>query len=282
MINEEIKNIIKYSLIEDIGNGDITSEAIFENETAVGEFLLKSEGVVTGLEIAKEVFIQLDSNIKFTSYVDEGSFNKSNIIIAKIEGKVKSLLTGERTALNFMQRMSGISTSAYLLQNKISHTKAKILDTRKTAPGLRVIDKLAFKMSGLENHRIGLYDMFLIKDNHIAAAGSIKLAIEKCRSYMNKSNNKYKIEVEVKNIEETKEALSCNPDIIMFDNFSLEELKKGVELVNNKCLTEASGGITEETIIKVAETGVDFISVGAITHSVKALDISFNLIFNNK
>lgn len=278
MINEEIKKIIKNALAEDIGEGDITSEAIFENENSTGEFIIKSEGIISGLEIAKEVFLQLDSSIKFNTFVEEGSFNKVNTKIATVEGFVKSLLTGERTALNFLQRMSGISTAAFLLQQKISHTKAKILDTRKTVPGLRIIDKLAFRTAELQNHRMGLYDMFLIKDNHISAAGSITKAIEKCRNYMKKVNKKFKIEVEVKNLIETEEAINSSPDIIMFDNFSIEELKKGVELVNNKCLTEASGGITDETIVPVAETGVDFISVGAVTHSVKAIDISFNLI----
>lgn len=278
MINNEINIIIINSLKEDIGEGDITSLAIFGDEKSVGEFIIKSDGIISGLEIAKEVFLQLDSSIKFNSYVEEGSFNKVNTKIASVEGYVKTLLTGERTALNFMQRMSGISTSAFLLQQKISHTKAKILDTRKTVPGLRIIDKLAFRSAGLQNHRMGLYDMFLIKDNHIAAAGSITNAIKKCRDYMNQINKKLKIEVEVKNLKETEEALLNYPDIIMFDNFPIEELKKGVEKVNNKCLTEASGGITEETIVPVAETGVDFISVGAVTHSVKAVDISFNLI----
>ncbi len=173
--------------------------------------------------------------------------------------------------------MSGIATAASQYQEKIIHTKAQIIDTRKTVPGLRLIDKLAFKLSGCANHRMGLYDMFLIKDNHIAAAGSITNAIEKCKEYKKKYNLDSKIEVETTNIDQVHEALCCGVDMIMLDNFNLSEMKKAVEIINQKTQIEASGNITLETVKEIAETGVDYISVGAITHSVKALDISLEL-----
>ncbi len=173
--------------------------------------------------------------------------------------------------------MSGIATAASTYQEKISHTKAQIIDTRKTVPGLRLIDKLAFKLSGCANHRMGLYDMFLIKDNHITAAGSITKAIEKCKDYRDKFNLDSKIEVEASNIEQVREALYCDIDMIMLDNFNLDEMKKAVELINEQVEIEASGNITLDTVKEIAETGVDYISVGAITHSVKALDISLEL-----
>lgn len=277
----DIKKLIQSALEEDIKTGDITTLAIIpENLISKASVSIKADGIISGLEIMRNVFLQMDSSIVISLLKNDGDKVKAGDIAALIEGKTRSILTAERTALNFLQRMSGIASAAGELKKIVDGTKAKIIDTRKTAPGLRVLDKLAVKHGGCSNHRFGLFDMFLIKDNHIAAAGSITKAIEQCRNYMMKVNKKFKIEVEVKNLIETEEALNCKPDIIMFDNFSIEELKKGVNIVNNKCLTEASGGITDETIVNVAETGVDFISVGAITHSVKAIDISFNLINN--
>jgi len=202
---------------------------------------------------------------------------KKGDIIAEVEGKASSILIAERTALNFLQRMSGIATAASEYAKAVTGTTARILDTRKTAPGLRVTDKLAVKTGGCLNHRTGLYDMYLIKDNHIEAAGSISKAVRLVKEHQQENETSYKIEVEVKNIEELHEALESGVDVIMLDNFCVEDMAKAVELTNNSCLLEASGGITIENVREVAETGVDYISIGALTHTVKALDISLDL-----
>lgn len=277
-IHKNISKLISSALSEDIKNGDITTKAtISKSKKAVGKFLVKADGIIAGLEIAKLVFKQVDPKIKFEIKINDGSKVKYGDIAAIVSGKAQSLLTAERTALNFLQRMSGIATSANLYSEKIKHTKAKIIDTRKTVPGLRTLDKLAVKLGGCANHRIGLYDMFLIKDNHIEVAGSITSAVDACVKYNKKHNKKFKIEVETKNLKEVKEALTTKADIIMLDNFEIEEMKKAVELIDGKCKVEASGGVNLETVKAIAETGVDYISVGALTHSVKALDISLEI-----
>ncbi len=274
----ELTAVIRKALEEDIGPGDITtSAAVNENIRGKGKFLLKNDGIIAGLNIAEEVFKLTDKGLKFSKFVDDGSYHYSGEYIAEVGGKISSILTAERTALNFLQRMSGIATASYNLADKIRHTKAKIIDTRKTVPGLRLTDKMAVQMGGCSNHRIGLYDMFLIKDNHIEAAGSITAAVEACRDYNRKNSSSFKIEVETSNLEEVEEALRNNPDVIMLDNFSIENMRKAVKLINNQCLTEASGMVNQDNVLVIAETGVDFISVGAITHSVKALDISLEV-----
>ncbi len=277
-MDHEIEKIITNALVEDIGRADITTAAII-HDTAQGEgiFLIKQDGMLAGFEIVENVLKLVDKNLKFRRFFKNGDKVKKGDVAAKVSGKASSILTSERTALNFFQRMSGIATAANTYQEKINHTKAQIIDTRKTVPGLRLIDKLAFKLSGCANHRMGLYDMFLIKDNHIAAAGSITNAIEKCKEYRKKFNLDSKIEVETSNIDQVKEALNCEVDMIMLDNFNLDEMKEAVKLINGKSEIEASGNITLEIVKEVAETGVDYISVGAITHSVKALDISLEL-----
>ena len=277
-MNDEIDEIIRSALNEDSAGGDITTNATIPAALAgKGEFLLKQDGVIAGLNVAERLFQIVDPDIVFTGYVDDGDYVNSGKIIASVVGSAASILTAERTALNFLQRMSGIATMSRKFAESVAHTKAKILDTRKTVPGLRKLDKLAVKLGGCENHRIGLFDMFLIKDNHIAVAGSITEAIKSCKEY--KSNRKLnaKIEVETTNLEEVKEALKCGADIIMLDNFKLEEMRKAVELIGSKCKTEASGGIDMNTVKDIAETGVDYISIGALTHSVKALDISLEI-----
>lgn len=277
-IDKNISKVISSALKEDIKNGDITTKAtISKSKKAVGKFLVKADGIIAGLEIAKSVFKQVDPKIKFEIKINDGSKVKYGDIAAIVTGKAQSLLTAERTALNFLQRMSGIATSANLYAEKIKHTKANVIDTRKTVPGLRTLDKLAVKLGGCANHRIGLYDMFLIKDNHIEVAGSITNAVDACVKYNKRHNNKFKIEVETKNLKEVKEALTTKADIIMLDNFEIEEMKKAVELINGKCKVEASGGVNLDTVKAFAETGVDYISVGALTHSVKALDISLEI-----
>lgn len=278
MKERSLDQIIRDALAEDIGSGDITTNATIDPALLVqGEFLVKQEGVIAGLDVLKRTLQIFDSELQLTLFTKDGERVTAKTVIAIVKGKAASILTVERTALNFIQRMSGIATLCRTFQDKISHTKAKIIDTRKTVPGLRMLDKLAVKLSGCANHRIGLYDMFLIKDNHIEAAGSITTAIELCKKYKRTENLNYKIEVETTNLQQVEEAVSCGVDVIMLDNFDLSEMKKAVELISNRCLIEASGNVNLDTVKPIAETGVDFISVGAITHSVKALDISLEL-----
>ncbi len=277
--SEQIKKIIELALGEDIGKGDITSLAtIKRNQKALGKFLVKDNGVIAGLSIAKQVMKALDKKLKFKVLIKDGLDVKPGDIVAEVSGNARAILSAERTALNFMQRMSGIATAASIYSKAVAHTKAKVIDTRKTAPGLRLLDKMAVKTGGCFNHRLGLYDMFLIKDNHIEVSGSITKAVENCRKFMHKKKKKFLIEVETKNLEEVKEALDNKVDIIMLDNFNIDDMRKAVELINGKCKVEASGGVNLNTIKSIAETGVDFISVGGLTHSVKALDISLEII----
>lgn len=274
----DLEKIIRHALAEDIGDGDITTFATIPDEVpAKGEFLVKQDGIIAGLDVLTIFFKIAGTDLKFVKYTKDGSPVRHGQVAAEITGKAAYMLTLERTALNFLQRMSGIATMTGIFVEKIKHTKAKILDTRKTVPGLREIDKLAVKIGGGTNHRIGLYDMFLVKDNHIAVAGSITKAVQACKEFKLRKNISCKIEVETTNLDEVEEALNCLPDFIMLDNFQLDEMKKAVKLVSGKCLVEASGGINLNTIKEIAETGVDFISVGALTHSVKALDISLEI-----
>lgn len=277
-MDKSILKTISTALKEDVKTGDITTKAtISKSKKAVGKFLVKADGIIAGLEIAKAVFKSIDPKIKFELKINDGSKVKYGDVAAIVSGRAQSLLTAERTALNFLQRMSGIATSANNYFEKVKHTKAKVIDTRKTVPGLRTLDKLAVKLGGCANHRIGLYDMFLIKDNHIEVAGSITKAVEACVKYNKKHRAKFKIEVETKNLNEVEEALTTKADIIMLDNFEIDEMKKAVKIINGKCKVEASGGVNLDTVKTIAETGVDFISVGALTHSVKALDISLEI-----
>jgi len=277
-MNNTIDRIIRNALAEDIGSEDITTTAIVtSNKIAAGKFLIKEEGILAGIEIAKRVFILYDQLLNFQIHITDGSKVKPGDVAATVSGSASSILTAERTALNFLQRMSGIATLTNKFVESIKHTKAKIIDTRKTAPGLRLLDKMAVKTGGGENHRMGLYDMFLIKDNHIEVAGSITKAVERCKLLMGEKEESFRIEVETKNIDEVKEALNCSVDVIMLDNFELKQIKKAVETINGKCKVEASGNVTLNTVKQIAEAGVSYISVGALTHSVKALDISLEL-----
>jgi len=273
-----LEKIILNALAEDSGEGDITTLATISDEiSGKGEFLVKQDGIIAGLDVLETLFKLAAPDLKFVKNTKDGSLVKYGEIVAEITGKASSMLTLERTALNFLQRMSGIATMTGIFVEKIKHTKTKILDTRKTVPGLRGIDKLAVKTGGGTNHRIGLYDMFLIKDNHIAVAGSVTKAVKACKEFRVSKNISCKIEVETTSLEEVEEALNCEPDFIMLDNFQVDKMKEAVKLINGKCLVEASGGIDLNTIKEIAETGVDFISVGALTHSVKALDISLEI-----
>lgn len=274
MITEEIKSIVRNALAEDIGPGDVTSLAIIPPSThLLGRFLVKAPGVIAGLEVVGEVFAQVDEKLTYTPLKPEGSAVNAGEIVAHVEGYGPGILIAERTALNFLQRMSGIATATRRYVEAVAGTRAKILDTRKTAPGLRVLDKLAVKLGGGSNHRIGLYDMVLIKDNHIQAAGSITRAVNLVRQHV----TGLAIEVEVETLEQLDEALGLGVDRIMLDNMSLEMMREAVRRAGGKIELEASGGVTLQSVADVAATGVDLISVGALTHSVKALDISLDI-----
>ena len=274
--DSELKKIIKLAIREDLGNlGDITSNTVLtKRDKATFHFVSREKGILCGINIAKIVYKLLDKKIKFTSFKNEGDVIKTNDVLAKVEGPAISLLTGERTALNFLTHLSGIATSTSMLVKLISKTNTKILCTRKTTPGLRNIEKYAVKVGGGINHRIGLYDAILIKDNHIAIAGSISNALNKVKKFKNKT----KIEIEVDNLKQFKEALKFNPDVIMLDNFKINDLEKAVKIAKNKVILEASGKIDHSNVAKIAESGVDFISSGWITHSSKSLDIGLDLI----
>ncbi|MCC5942303.1 MAG: carboxylating nicotinate-nucleotide diphosphorylase [Balneolaceae bacterium] len=266
-----MQEIITRALEEDIGPGDVTTEAVIDEEKqAKAVWIAKQDGVISGLYIAEQVFRRLDVGLMWTPLFGEGERAKSGDVLVRFSGRARALLTAERTALNIVQRMSGIATMTAAMAELIEGSGATILDTRKTAPGLREFDKLAVKAGGGSNHRLGLYDMAMIKENHIRAAGSIAEAVRKIR----KQHTSIKIEVETTNLNEVDEALRAGADIIMLDNMDLETMRKAVERIGGKAKTEASGNITNSRIKQVAETGVDFISSGALTHSVQAFDIS--------
>ncbi|MFZ5633945.1 MAG: carboxylating nicotinate-nucleotide diphosphorylase [Bacillota bacterium] len=270
-----LKKIVSRALREDIGTGDITTQSIVsENFTAVGFIRAKESGVVAGLDVAGEVFLQLCPDISYQPGVKDGERVVAGQLLARVEGNAGAILTGERVALNFLQRMSGIATRTAYLAELIAGEKARLVDTRKTTPGIRVLEKYAVRAGGGHNHRFGLYDAILIKDNHIKVAGSISEAISRAKA---RAPFSMSIEVEVESLEGVEEAIRAGADIIMLDNMDPATMKKAVELVDGRALLEASGGINEETIQGVAQTGVDFISVGSLTHSVKSLDISLDV-----
>jgi len=268
--------LIDMAFAEDIGDGDITTQNLINAEDAkTANFVAKADGVVAGLSLAEMVFRRLDKNLEWTEFFPDGTPVKSGDVIASFKGSYGALLTGERTALNFLQRMSGIATYASACMQAVNGTKVEILDTRKTLPGYRFLDKYAVRMGGASNHRIGLYDMVMIKDNHIQVAGGITAAVEAIRKNIPKS---IKIEVETTSLEQVKEAVAADADIIMLDNMSIAQMKEGVEYIAGRAKVEASGNMTLERIAEVARTGIDFISIGALTHSVQALDISQRII----
>jgi nicotinate-nucleotide pyrophosphorylase (carboxylating) len=270
-----ISRMIELALAEDIADGDITTDSLIPRSArAEASLTMKEDGVISGLEIFALVFEQLDKDIVFTPYVSEGKKVKKGDIIAGIRGSYRALLTGERTALNILQRMSGIATTTSIYAKALEGTQAKLLDTRKTAPCMRALDKQAVKAGGGYNHRKGLYDMVMIKDNHIKVAGGITQAVANIKQNCPKT---VKIEVETTNLKEVEEALASDADIIMLDNMELHTMKQAVKIIGSKALTEASGNITLETVRETALTGVNYISSGALTHSVKALDISMNI-----
>ena len=273
---ELIDKLIDLAFAEDIGDGDHTTLSCIP-ETAIGKskLLIKEKGVLAGIEVAKEIFNRFDPTMKVEVFIQDGTEVNPGDVAMIVEGKVQSLLQTERLMLNVMQRMSGIATMTRKYQNQLEGTHTRVLDTRKTTPGMRIIEKMAVKIGGGVNHRIGLFDMILIKDNHVDFAGGIDKAVNRAKEYCKTHGKDLKIELEVRNFDELQQALELGVDRVMFDNFTPEMTKKAVEIVNGQCETESSGGITFDTLRDYAVCGVDYISVGALTHSVKGLDMSF-------
>lgn len=268
---------IKLWLAEDIGDGDHTTLCCIPAD-AMGRsrLIVKDTGIIAGIEVAKKVFEIFDKELRITQYMHDGDEVKPKDIAFEVEGKVRSLLQTERLMLNIMQRMSGIATRTREYVKLLEGTRTRILDTRKTTPGLRMLEKEAVLIGGGCNHRIGLYDMILLKDNHIDFAGGISQAIDRANKYLKDNNKNLKVEIEVRNLDELNEVLaSGNVNRIMLDNFSVADTRKAVEIIGGRFETESSGGITETTIREYALAGVDYISVGALTHSIKSLDMSF-------
>jgi nicotinate-nucleotide pyrophosphorylase (carboxylating) len=275
-----IDRLIDIAITEDIGDGDHSSLSCIP-KNAVGEvkLMIKQEGVLAGVDIAQLVYHRLDPNTSFSPFITDGKRVNYGDIVFSAQGKVHSLLQAERIVLNIMQRMSGIATQTRIYVDRIAGTKTKILDTRKTTPGMRILDKMAVKIGGGYNHRMGLYDMIMLKDNHIDFAGGIVKAIEKANQYLSETGRKLDIEVETRSIEEVKLVIETGKvRRIMLDNFTVDQTRKAVELIAGQFETESSGGITLDTIKAYAETGVDFISVGALTHQIKSLDMNLKKI----
>jgi nicotinate-nucleotide pyrophosphorylase (carboxylating) len=273
-------NIIKQALEEDIGSGDHSSLAsVPESAKGKMKLLAKANGIIAGIEVAKEVLQQVDSTISMQCFKKEGDEIRVGDIVFELEGPARSMLTAERTLLNFMQRLSGIATVSKQYADAVKGTNTKILDTRKTTPNLRALEKYAVKMGGSENHRFGLYDMIMLKDNHIDFAGGIEKAIDDTHVYLKKNNLNLKIEIETRSVDEVKRVVKHGKiDRIMLDNFTPEKIKEALQIIDGKYETEASGGITLENIKEYAQTGVDFISIGALTHHIKSLDLSLKFI----
>lgn len=278
--DSRIGRIIENALFEDIGFGDITSESLIgEEQLGNAEFIAKESGIVSGMDVVKVLYAIVDGQISFEQSVADGALVEQGVSLGRLHGPVRSILTGERVALNFLQRMSGIATLTHKFVHAVAGTKAKITDTRKTVPGLRSLDKKAVLDGGGVNHRFALDSMVLIKDNHIVAAGGIENAIERCRLYLRSQSIELKIEVETTTLDQVRKVIEIGGvDRIMLDNYPLEMMREAVRLIGGRFEVEASGGVTLQTVRAIAETGVDFISVGALTHSPKAMDISLEYI----
>ncbi len=271
-----IDDLIRLAFAEDIGDGDHTTlSSVPSSAKGKVQLIIKENGVLAGVDIAKQIFHFFDKDLKIEVFIPDGTEVKTGDIAFTVEGRVQSLLQTERLVLNVMQRMSGIATTTRKYVNELKGTKTRVLDTRKTTPGMRMLEKAAVKIGGGVNHRIGLFDMILLKDNHVDFAGGISNAIQSAQQYCKNHNKKLKIEIEVRNFDELQEALNTGGiDRIMLDNFSIENTKKAVQIINGKYEIESSGGITFNNLKDYAECGVDYISVGALTHSVKSLDMS--------
>jgi nicotinate-nucleotide pyrophosphorylase (carboxylating) len=274
-----LENFIEAALLEDIGEGDHSSLAsIPEGTRCQARLLVKEDGIIAGIELAQAIFSHYDRNLSVEQFLHDGDTIKKGEIAFLVKGPARAVLTTERLVLNCMQRMSGIATLTNRLVKRVEGTGAKLLDTRKTTPNFRLLEKWAVLIGGGHNHRIGLFDMIMLKDNHIDIAGGIEQAIIRTKEYLRAINKELKIEIETRNLEEVNRVLRlAGVDVIMLDNMNVADLKKAVALIDGKCETEASGGITEETIREVALCGVDYISVGALTHSVRSLDMSLKM-----
>lgn len=275
---EELEDrLLDLAFAEDIGDGDHTTLCcIPEDAMGKSHLLVKEEGILAGVEMARKVFHRFDPEMQMTVFIEDGAYVKPGDVAFEVTGRVRSLLQTERLMLNIMQRMSGIATMTNRYVKRIEGTGAHILDTRKTTPGMRILEKDAVRIGGGMNHRIGLFDMILLKDNHVDFAGGITQAITRCHEYLKEKNLNLKIEIEVRNFDELQQVLDCGGvNRIMLDNFSVVDTKKAVDIIAHKFEVESSGGITFDTIRGYAEQGVDYISVGALTHSVKGLDLSF-------
>ncbi|MGD0611071.1 MAG: carboxylating nicotinate-nucleotide diphosphorylase [Anaerolineales bacterium] len=268
-----ILDAIQRALAEDLGSGDVTTDGIVPLQAAMrGQIIAKQPGIIAGLDVAQAVYLTVDPDVQFDGQVQEGTRVEDRQILAKVNGSARSLLSAERTALNFLGRMSGIATLTHSYVEAVAGTKAVILDTRKTAPGLRALDKLAVARGGGQNHRIGLFDMILIKDNHIDFAGSLAEAVKRARA----ASSGLVIEVEVRTLQDLQTALDLGVERILLDNMSLQMIAQAVRLTARRARLEASGNVSLKTVRRIAETGVDFISVGALTHSAKVFDVSFD------
>lgn len=277
---DNLDELIKLWFAEDIGDGDHTTlSSIPADAMGKQQLIIKEKGIVAGIEVAKRVFAAFDPELRMTQYLHDGDHVKPGDIAFIVEGRVQSLLQTERLMLNIMQRMSGVATRTAEYVKLVEGTKCRVLDTRKTTPGLRMLEKEAVRIGGGSNHRIGLFDMILLKDNHVDFAGGIANAIHRAQEYLKEKGKKLKIEIEVRSFDELNEALATGGiDRIMLDNFSPADTRRAVEIINGRVEVESSGGITYDTIRQYAECGVDVISVGALTHSVKSLDMSFKAV----
>jgi nicotinate-nucleotide pyrophosphorylase (carboxylating) len=274
-LHPEILEAIQRALAEDIGPGDVTSNSILPAEAGMhGQIIAKQEGIIAGLDVTQAVYLTFDPLVEFETVADEGARVTNRQVVAKVSGSARSLLTAERTALNFLGRMSGIATLTRSFVDVVAGTKAVILDTRKTAPGLRMVDKLAVSRGGGQNHRIGLFDMILIKDNHIDFAGSLEEAVTRARA----AHSGLEIEIEARTLEHVETALKLRVERILLDNMSLEMMTEAVHMTHDRAKLEASGNVNLETVRRIAETGVDYISIGALTHSAKVFDVSFDFL----
>ncbi len=280
MENFDLDQFLKYAIAEDVGDGDHTSlSTIPASATGKARLLVKDNGIVAGIDIAKRVFELIDTNLKFEEILQDGAKVQHGDVAFFVSGKSQSIVTAERLALNIMQRMSGIATQTAKITSMISHTKCKLLDTRKTTPGFRYFEKRAVVLGGGVNHRIGLYDMILVKDNHIDYAGGVNEALSKIKEYLEVNNKDLQVEVEARSLEDVKLILENGLAFrILLDNFSVEQMKEAVACINGRVQTEASGGIHEGNVVAYAETGVDYISMGALTHQIKSLDLSLKAV----
>ena len=275
-----IQELIEIALNEDIGTGDITTDNLVGSDhKGTGMIIAKEPLVIAGLDVAGQVFKYLDPNMILKSAYKDGENSKSGETLIEVEGQLRALLYGERTALNFLQRLSGIATYVRSYVNELGNKSVRLVDTRKTTPGWRALEKYAVRMGGAYNHRMGLYDAVLIKDNHIAVCGGISKAIERIR---NNVSHLEKIEVEVANLADVKEAINAGADVIMLDNMDIGQIKEAVEFINGKAIVEVSGGITKSDLNQLADTGIDIISVGALTHSARCVDISMRIDLGDK